>query len=336
MIKQFLRKDRGKDYGEIKKKIVLPILGIFVIVCIIGIILWNRQDFHLIKDTLTLEYGETLPNQFDDFIETNGDIEYSSQDIDDFEEILDVGDYTIDFQLGNKKETLYISVEDTTSPQLQLREEVTALQNHTIDYEECLSIQDLSEYETTIIDDDVNDNTPGKYVAKAIVKDEYQNQSTIDIPVTIEEVTLKASNASMTLKPNETQTLKVTTNSHHAITYASSNPDVVTVDEAGHISALKAGTATISATVDGHTQTCHITVPSTQKKSTTSSHHTTHHSSTNRTTQSSNTNIGETVYITKTGSKYHRAGCRYLRKSQIEISLSEAKNEGYTACSVCF
>lgn len=73
----------------------------------------------MIKDTLTLEYGETLPNQFDDFIETNGDIEYSSQDIDDFEEILDVGDYTIDFQLGNKKETLYISVEDTTSPQLQ-------------------------------------------------------------------------------------------------------------------------------------------------------------------------------------------------------------------------
>ena len=249
--------------GKLIKKIIIGILSVFVIVCVIGIVFGNKQDFHLVKDTLSLEYGETLPNQFDDFIETNGDIEYSSQDIDDFEEILDVGDYTIDFQLGNKKETLYISVEDTTSPQLQLWEEVTALQNHTIDYEECLSIQDLSEYETTIIDDDVNDNAPGKYVAKAIVKDEYQNQSTIDIPVTIEEVTLKASNASMTLKPNETQTLKVTTNSHHAITYASSNPDVVTVDEAGHISALKAGTATISATVDGHTQTCHITVLST-------------------------------------------------------------------------
>ena len=198
--------------------------------------------------------------------------------------------------MGNKKETLYISIEDTKSPQLQLREEVTALQNHTIDYEKCLSIQDLSKCDITINDDDVNYNTPGKYIAKAIVKDQYQNESTIDIPVTIEEVTLKASK---TLKSNETQTLKVTTNSHHAITYASSNPDVVTVDEAGHISALKAGTATISATVDGHTQTCHITVPSTQKKSTTSSHHTTHHSSTNRTTQSSNTNIGETVYITK-------------------------------------
>lgn len=106
--------------GKLIKKIIIGILSVFVIVCVIGIVFGNKQDFHLVKDTLSLEYGETLPNQFDDFIETNGDIEYSSQDIDDFEEILDVGDYTIDFQLGNKKETLYISVEDTTSPQLQL------------------------------------------------------------------------------------------------------------------------------------------------------------------------------------------------------------------------
>lgn len=42
------------------------------------------------------------------------------------------------------------------------------------------------------------------------------------------------------------------------------------------------------------------------------------------------------VYITNTGSKYHNAGCRYLRQSSIEIYLSQAQNAGYTACSVCF
>ncbi len=41
-----------------------------------------------------------------------------------------------------------------------------------------------------------------------------------------------------------------------------------------------------------------------------------------------------TVYITKTGSKYHKAGCRYLRQSKIAISLSEAK-KNYEPCSVC-
>ncbi|MDQ1274037.1 MAG: competence protein ComEC [Planctomycetota bacterium] len=42
-----------------------------------------------------------------------------------------------------------------------------------------------------------------------------------------------------------------------------------------------------------------------------------------------------TVYITDTGSKYHRDGCRYLSKSKIAISLDEAKSQGYTPCSVC-
>ena len=50
---------------------------------------------------------------------------------------------------------------------------------------------------------------------------------------------------------------------------------------------------------------------------------------------SSSDDQSETVYVTNTGSKYHSAGCRYLKKSQIPISLSEAKRQGYTACSVC-
>ena len=41
-----------------------------------------------------------------------------------------------------------------------------------------------------------------------------------------------------------------------------------------------------------------------------------------------------TVYATRTGSKYHRSGCRYLRKSQIPMSLDSAKQR-YGACSVC-
>ena len=44
----------------------------------------------------------------------------------------------------------------------------------------------------------------------------------------------------------------------------------------------------------------------------------------------------QTVYITNTGSKYHRNGCRHLKKSQIPISLSKAQAQGYTACKNCF
>jgi micrococcal nuclease len=42
-----------------------------------------------------------------------------------------------------------------------------------------------------------------------------------------------------------------------------------------------------------------------------------------------------TVYITQTGKKYHREGCRYLARSKIPISLREAQARGYEPCSVC-
>ena len=41
------------------------------------------------------------------------------------------------------------------------------------------------------------------------------------------------------------------------------------------------------------------------------------------------------VYITKTGEKYHRDGCQYLRKSKIETTLKNAASNGYTPCSKC-
>jgi hypothetical protein len=42
----------------------------------------------------------------------------------------------------------------------------------------------------------------------------------------------------------------------------------------------------------------------------------------------------DTVYVTKTGRKYHRDGCRSLRSSSIAILLEEAK-KSYEPCTVC-
>lgn len=42
----------------------------------------------------------------------------------------------------------------------------------------------------------------------------------------------------------------------------------------------------------------------------------------------------ETVYITRTGKKYHRAGCRSLAKSRIPIALAEAAAR-YGPCGIC-
>jgi biopolymer transport protein ExbD len=42
-----------------------------------------------------------------------------------------------------------------------------------------------------------------------------------------------------------------------------------------------------------------------------------------------------TVYITKTGKKYHRDGCRYLSQSKVKTTLKQAKANGYAPCKVC-
>src|SRR3989442_3238378 len=42
-----------------------------------------------------------------------------------------------------------------------------------------------------------------------------------------------------------------------------------------------------------------------------------------------------TVYVTRTGKKYHGPNCPYLSRSKIPVSLKEARQQGYTACSRC-
>ncbi|MEQ2686443.1 DNA/RNA non-specific endonuclease [Agathobacter rectalis] len=41
------------------------------------------------------------------------------------------------------------------------------------------------------------------------------------------------------------------------------------------------------------------------------------------------------VHITATGKKYHRAGCRILKKSDTEVTLDEAKSMGLSPCGIC-
>jgi micrococcal nuclease len=43
----------------------------------------------------------------------------------------------------------------------------------------------------------------------------------------------------------------------------------------------------------------------------------------------------ETVYVTTSGKKFHKDGCRYLKKSKKALSIEDAKAR-YTACKVCF
>lgn len=45
----------------------------------------------------------------------------------------------------------------------------------------------------------------------------------------------------------------------------------------------------------------------------------------------------ETVYITKSGKRYHKSGCRHIvGRDVIEKTIAEAEEDGYTPCKDCF
>ena len=55
----------------------------------------------------------------------------------------------------------------------------------------------------------------------------------------------------------------------------------------------------------------------------------------NSTITDSSTNGAVTVHITDSGKKYHNAGCRYLKDSDREVTLDEAKSLNLEPCGVC-
>lgn len=102
------------------------------------------------------------------------------------------------------------------------------------------------------------------------------------------------------------------------------NVDVYRTDEVGTIVFVCDG---VSYSINKNKSTIQINAPPVTNEKTSIEED-------NKNTQTNNENNTAVVYRTKTGSKYHNAGCSYL-KSQIETTVSEAKSMGLGPCSRC-
>lgn len=109
-----------------------------------------------------------------------------------------------------------------------------------------------------------------------------------------------------------------TLNKYKVTTYRTDLNSTVVITSDGKNISVKTTTPT-NVTTKASTPTTNKATNTTVKQQTTS------------TTQP----VTQTVYITKTGKKYHKDGCSSLSKSKIPISLSDAKAKGYGACSKC-
>ena len=84
--------------------------------------------------------------------------------------------------------------------------------------------------------------------------------TTVSCIVTVRKPTVKLNKTSATLYRTETVDLNARVSSNRPVTWKSSKSSVAIVNEDGIVTALKHGTTTIKATVDGVTKTCEITV----------------------------------------------------------------------------
>jgi len=129
-----------------------------------------------------------------------------------------------------------------------------------------------------------------------------------------------------------------------AIIYGTDKHGTIEIKTDGKVYNLSASRSPTTTVVQSTVQTIPTitTVSTTTPKTTTTAITTTTITTTTTTTQpytttttTPQTSSSETVYITNTGTKYHRAGCRYLSSSSIPISKAEAIARGLTPCSVC-
>ncbi len=106
-------------------------------------------------------------------------------------------------------------------------------------------------------------NTYGKVTAKksgsAVITAKIKNAEA-SCKVTVRKTKVTISNTNASLERGETLTLTAATSNRSPVTWKSSKKSIATIDEYGTITALKPGESTITASCDGSSATCKLTV----------------------------------------------------------------------------
>ena len=144
---------------------------------------------------------------------------------------------------------------------------------------------------------------------------------------TVASITLSYSKYALTV--GQSKTLAALTSPESAaknVTWYSSNNKVATVDKNGKVTAVKAGTATITAkTANGLKATCKVTVKAKSD-----------------TTVTNNTSSGNVTYVLNINTKkFHLPSCSSVRdmkdknKKEVSCSRDEVIDMGYVPCKRC-
>lgn len=159
---------------------------------------------------------------------------------------------------------------------------------------------------------DKSNKTNGKLITRA---------STAATSSTNEAVATDTANKSA-ISPSASEVTAQLTATETTTEYSKTEAPASTTASAEASTEASSSAFTSQATAS-ETTTKEVTAQTTTNRETTTKHIASTHES------------SESVFITNTGEKYHKADCRYL-KSVIEVSLDDALAKGLSPCSSCF
>lgn len=278
-----------KEKLKNKKVIAGIISGIAVItVVVIAMIILSQPKLVVKAETMDIEYGNEISTKAEDYLDTekvdkdiiaktNVTVDISNHDKSD-NEYISIGEYLVKLTYEDETVEVKVNVKDTTKPTFDKFEKEIEITKDCKPAGEELSkllkkftAKDLQNVTISLDDSKVDYSKEGTYKATVKAVDASKNEATQETTIKIVKPTIKLDKKSESMYVKESFVLKATiTGKEDKASFKSSNSSVASVDKNGKVTAKKKGTATITATANGVSTECKVTVKSVPSGSTTS------------------------------------------------------------------
>lgn len=278
-----------KEKLKNKKVIAGIISGIAVItVVVIAMIILSQPKLVVKAETMDIEYGNEISTKAEDYLDTekvdkdiiaktNVTVDISNHDKSD-NEYISIGEYLVKLTYEDETVEVKVNVKDTTKPTFDKFEKEIEITKDCKPAGEELSkllkkftAKDLQNVTISLDDSKVDYSKEGTYKATVKAVDASKNEATQETTIKIVKPTIKLDKKNESMYVKESFVLKATiTGKEDKASFKSSNSSVASVDKNGKVTAKKKGTATITATANGVSTECKVTVKSVPSGSTTS------------------------------------------------------------------
>ncbi len=287
----------NKKLSKKAKATIISVVAVILIILSWYLYQTSINAWDVKQEEITVEYGENVSLELADLVDMETYTKVTSDNttiVDNFEYVnvesesedgeksdtkesyLEIGKYkidvshTIEYKLFSATVYSYedikqvsINVQDTTAP--VFNDDIPAEIEVTKDCEienlaETFGATDLTDVEITMDADKVDFATVGEYSTTVYATDTSNNETSVDITVKVTEPSITLDKTGVSLAVGETTNVKATVKGKDdTVTWSSSDESVATVDN-GTITAVKAGTATITAKANDVEETVNVTV----------------------------------------------------------------------------